>query len=90
MHRTPLQCEAVSLRQTLPKAHFLTGDDVVANSCASDWRACLAGDVFFAITTADDDGHERATDAVHRGAVAVVAERLLPLDCARRACRGRC
>src|SRR5262245_49233595 len=80
MHRTPLTCGAVSLRQTLPKARFLTTDDVVANSAASDWRACRAGDVFFALTTADDDGHERASDAIERGAVAVVAERLLPIE----------
>ena len=39
MHRTQLQCEAISLRQTLPKARFLTGDDIVANSCASEIKA---------------------------------------------------
>src|SRR5438132_503033 len=38
MHRTQLQCEAISLRQTLPKAHFLAGDDVVANSGDSHSR----------------------------------------------------
>jgi UDP-N-acetylmuramoyl-L-alanyl-D-glutamate--2,6-diaminopimelate ligase len=80
MHQTPLACGAVSLRQTLPKARFLANDDVIASSCASDWRACRAGDVFFALTTADDDGHERAADAIERGAVAVVAERLLPVQ----------
>ena len=80
MHPTPFACGAVSLRETLPKAHFLAADDVVATSAASDWRACRAGDVFFALTTADDDGHERAVDAIERGAVAVVAERLLPVQ----------
>src|SRR5438067_1186405 len=80
MHRTPFACGAVSLRQTLPKARFLSSEDIVASSCASDWRACQGGDVFFALTTADDDGHERATEAIERGAVAVVAERLLPIE----------
>jgi UDP-N-acetylmuramoyl-L-alanyl-D-glutamate--2,6-diaminopimelate ligase len=80
MHPTPIACGAVSLRQTLPKARFLATDDVIASSAASDWRACRAGDVFFALTTADDDGHERATEAIERGAVAVVAERLLPIE----------
>ncbi len=80
MHPTPFACSAVSLRQTLPKARFLTSDDIVASSCASDWRACRDGDVFFALTTADDDGHERAAEAIERGAVAVVAERLLPIE----------
>jgi UDP-N-acetylmuramoyl-L-alanyl-D-glutamate--2,6-diaminopimelate ligase len=80
MHPTPFACSAVSLRQTLPKARFLASDDIVAGSAASDWRACRAGDVFFALTTADDDGHERAAEAIERGAVAVVAERLLPVE----------
>jgi UDP-N-acetylmuramoyl-L-alanyl-D-glutamate--2,6-diaminopimelate ligase len=77
MHRTQLR-EAISLRETLPKAHFLAEGDVLARSCAADWRACQAGDVFFAVTTADDDGHEHAFRAVERGATAIVAERLLP------------
>src|SRR4051812_2589795 len=80
MHSTPHACGAVSLRQALPKARFLTQDDIIAGSCASDWRACREGDVFFALTTADDDGHERASEAIERGAVAVVAERLLPIE----------
>jgi len=80
MQRTSLACGAVSLRHTLPKAQFLAGEDIVASSCASDWRACRPGDVFFALTTADDDGHERAFDAIDRGAIAVVAERLLPVE----------
>src|SRR5207244_13065248 len=29
---------------------------------------------------ADDDGHEHAAEAIEQGAVAVVAERLLPVD----------
>jgi UDP-N-acetylmuramoyl-L-alanyl-D-glutamate--2,6-diaminopimelate ligase len=77
MHRTQLR-EAISLRETLPKARFLAAGDVLARSCAADWRACQAGDVFFAVTTADDDGHEHAAHAIKRGAAAIVAERLLP------------
>src|SRR6476661_9226378 len=80
MHQTQSACEAVSLRATLPKGQFLRGSDVTAQSCSADWRACRPGDVFFALTTADDDGHERAAEAIERGAVAVVAERLLPVE----------
>src|SRR3954467_2963423 len=80
MQRTQSLGGAISLRQTLAKAQFLASEDVVVSSCAADWRACRAGDVFFALTTADDDGHERAAEAIDRGAVAVVAERLLPVS----------
>jgi UDP-N-acetylmuramoyl-L-alanyl-D-glutamate--2,6-diaminopimelate ligase len=80
MQRTQSQGGAISLRQTLAKAQFLASEDVFVSSCAADWRACRSGDVFFALTTADDDGHERAAEAIDRGAVAVVAERLLPVS----------
>jgi UDP-N-acetylmuramoyl-L-alanyl-D-glutamate--2,6-diaminopimelate ligase len=74
------QREIVSLRATLPKARFLAGRDVLATSCSADWRACRTGDVFFALTTANDDGHEHAGAAIERGASAIVAERLLPVQ----------
>jgi UDP-N-acetylmuramoyl-L-alanyl-D-glutamate--2,6-diaminopimelate ligase len=80
MQSTHLRHGAVSLRAALPRARFLKSADVVAGSCCSDWRAVRAGDAFFAVTTADDDGHEHAAEAMARGAVAVVAERPLPID----------
>jgi UDP-N-acetylmuramoyl-L-alanyl-D-glutamate--2,6-diaminopimelate ligase len=80
MHQIQLHGGAISLRETLPRARFLAGPDVRAASCSADWRACRAGDVFFAVATADDDGHEHAADAIERGAIAVVAERLVPVS----------
>jgi len=80
MHPTHLRSGAISLREALPRARFLTKGDIFAGSCSSDWRACRPGDAFFALTTADDDGHEHAAEAIARGAVAVVAERLLPVE----------
>jgi len=80
MHQAHLPTGSVSLRQVLPRATFFAVDDVLATSCSGDWRACHAGDVYFALTTADDDGHEHAAAAIKNGAVAVVAERLLPVD----------
>jgi UDP-N-acetylmuramoyl-L-alanyl-D-glutamate--2,6-diaminopimelate ligase len=71
---------AVSLRQTLPKAQILGASDVVVRGCSAEAAVCQRGDVYVAITTADDDGHEHAAAAVTRGAVAVVAERLLPVS----------
>jgi UDP-N-acetylmuramoyl-L-alanyl-D-glutamate--2,6-diaminopimelate ligase len=52
---------------------------VRATSCTSDFRRVQAGDVFVALTDAEGDGHDVATDAVRRGAAAVVCERCLPI-----------
>ena len=71
---------SVSLRDVLPASTFLREGDVQITSATSDWRDCHAGELFVAITTADDDGHEHACQAVARGAKAVLAERLLPVD----------
>src|SRR5436190_2141682 len=46
MHRTPLACGAVSLRQTLPNARFLTPDDVVAGSAGKTVTAMLLASIF--------------------------------------------
>jgi UDP-N-acetylmuramoyl-L-alanyl-D-glutamate--2,6-diaminopimelate ligase len=84
MHRTHLRGlfrgsqTSISLREALPKARFIAGDDIQASSCSADWRACQAGDLFVALTTADDDGHEHVREAIERGATAVLAERLVP------------
>jgi len=80
MLSTQVCSRTVSLRRALPQARFLAGGDVLAQSCSADWRTCREGDVFFALTTADDDGHEHARAAIERGAAAVVAERLLAVD----------
>jgi UDP-N-acetylmuramoyl-L-alanyl-D-glutamate--2,6-diaminopimelate ligase len=88
MHRThlrgssggELRAASVSLREALPTARFLRGGDVLVTSCSAEWQACRPGDVYFALTGATDDGHEHAAAALERGAVAIVAERLLPVD----------
>jgi UDP-N-acetylmuramoyl-L-alanyl-D-glutamate--2,6-diaminopimelate ligase len=80
MHPTVLRPGSVSLREALPKARWLREGDVLASSCTSDWRVCRPGDVYFALTTADGDGHEDASLAMEKGAAAIVAERLVPVD----------
>jgi UDP-N-acetylmuramoyl-L-alanyl-D-glutamate--2,6-diaminopimelate ligase len=75
-----VSCGPVSLRDVLPKARFLTGNDIQANSCSADWQSCRDGDLFVAVTTADDDGHEHVREAIERGAKAVVVERLVPVE----------
>ena len=51
----------------------------LAKSCTSDWQQVQPGDVFVALDNGEQDGHEDARDAVARGAVAVVCERLVPV-----------
>jgi UDP-N-acetylmuramoyl-L-alanyl-D-glutamate--2,6-diaminopimelate ligase len=64
----------------LPKARFTRGGDLVVAKHTSDWRDCAPGDLYVALTTADGDGHEYAREAIARGAMGVLAERLLPVD----------
>jgi UDP-N-acetylmuramoyl-L-alanyl-D-glutamate--2,6-diaminopimelate ligase len=80
MRRALVRSASVSLREALPKSRWLREGDLAVSSCTSDWRACRPGDLFFALTTADDDGHEHAAAAIERGAVGIVAERLVPVD----------
>ena len=68
----------ISLAAFLPDARFVGCDDIVAARCTADVRRVRSGDVFVARLTAAGDGHERVADAVARGAVAVVAERMIP------------
>src|SRR5437667_12115196 len=78
MHQTQPRASAIWLRDVLPHARLLASDDIRATSCSADWQACQPGDVFFAVTTAGDDGHEHVSEAIARGATAVVSERLVP------------
>ena len=57
----------------LPPAAVGLGDVEVAG-IAVDSRRVRPGDVFFALAGSREDGRRHATDAVRRGAVAVVAE----------------
>lgn len=70
----------VSLRRTLPKSRFLGGDDISVVSCCGDSRRVRPGDLFVALSGAQADGHDFVSQAVERGAAAVLAERLLPID----------
>lgn len=80
MHSKTLSGGSVSLRQTFPKGNFIRGEDIFARSVSADWQSCRPGDVYFALTTPAQDGHEFAEQAVAQGASAIVAERLLPID----------
>ena len=74
-----LDCaDGLRLREILPHGRFFGGADIRFKSCCSDPRICRPGDVYVAIVNADGDGHDEVDKAVQRGAVAVVAERLVP------------
>jgi len=78
MSTTPISQIGLSLRELLTGAVFGDGRDIRVSSCCSDPRSCHPGDVFVAMVSADADGHDQVHDAVARGAVAIVAERVLP------------
>ncbi|MEX0642431.1 MAG: UDP-N-acetylmuramoyl-L-alanyl-D-glutamate--2,6-diaminopimelate ligase [Pirellulales bacterium] len=70
----------VSLRELLAdEVRGPLAADLRAASCTSDWRQVRPGDVFVAITDAEDDGHDGASVAAESGAAAVVCERPLPV-----------
>ncbi len=72
----------ISLRDVLPQGRFLGTDNIQVHSCCSDYRSCRPGDVYVALLGADEDGHDRIHEALQRGAVAVVTERLVPASVA--------
>jgi UDP-N-acetylmuramoyl-L-alanyl-D-glutamate--2,6-diaminopimelate ligase len=67
---------ALRLAEILPEGRLIRGD-VRFTSCCSDAERCQPGDVFVAVCSADGDGHEDVAYAIEKGAVAIVAERLV-------------
>ena len=80
MQRTLDRAGSISLRALLPEARFFGGQDVCFTSCVTDARRCRPGDLYAALVSAERDGHEGASEAVSRGATAVLGERLLPVN----------
>lgn len=69
----------LSLRDVLPEARICGARDVRFTACCSDPRSCREGDLFVALLDEHRDGHDFASEAVRRGAAAVLAERRLPV-----------
>lgn len=70
----------IPLRKLL--ANDIRGDfpsDFRATSCTTDWNTVQPGDVYIAITGDEVDGHDHASEAISRGAAAVICERPLPI-----------
>lgn len=74
------QKSGVSLRNFLSEAVFISADDIEVRRCSNVADQCQPGDVFIPKHTAGVDEHDQVELALSRGAVAVVADRLLPVS----------
>lgn len=70
----------VALSRVLPACRFIACDEIVARRCQDVAAACRPGDVFVARLTPKGDGHEEVAEAIARGVVGVVAERMVSTD----------
>lgn len=70
----------VSLRSLLERAVFVGADDIRVRRCVGRAELCRPGDLFVPQAYHGRDEHEAIDEAVRRGAVAVVTERLLPVS----------
>lgn len=70
----------LSLRTFLSEAVFVGAEDIQVRRCVDRADKCQPGDVFIPRHNAAGDEHDRAGEAVQRGAVAIVAERILPVS----------
>jgi len=68
----------VSLRVLLPHAVFYGADDIIVQTCSARAQHCLRGDVFVAVVSEDEDGHDQVETAVENGATAIISEKPLP------------
>lgn len=80
MRQTQRRSRTVRLRELVPQASLVLGDDVACSGCTSDLQQVQPGDLFVGLVTPDGDSHEQAQAAIAQGAVAVLGERILPVD----------
>jgi UDP-N-acetylmuramoyl-L-alanyl-D-glutamate--2,6-diaminopimelate ligase len=71
---------SIRLEEILPDSKIIGKRDIRVRSCSSRWDECQPEDLYVAIVDSETDGHEFAREAVQRGAMAVVTERLLAID----------
>lgn len=80
MRRTQSRSRTLRLRELVPQALLFLGDDVACSGCTSNLEEVQPGDLFVGVVSADGDSHEQAQEARANGAVAVLSERVLPLE----------
>ena len=81
MPPTATRAGGLSLRTVCPEARIFGGDDVVIQSCCGDARSCRPGDLYVAVVGPEQDGHDydQISEAVRRGAAAILAESYVPV-----------
>lgn len=73
----------VSLREFLEDAVFVGAKDIEVKRCCNHADRCQPGDVFVPDHNASVDQADRVEEAIRRGAIGVVTERLLPVSIAQ-------
>lgn len=69
----------VALDELFDPASRTGAHGVEVRGCTAHWRQVKRGDAFVAVLEDDQDGHDFADEAVRRGAIAVIAERPIPI-----------
>ena len=62
----------ISLLDVLPNAKPVNATDIRVQSACGQWNECQSDDVFVAVIGSECDGHDFASEAVARGATAVI------------------
>ncbi len=76
----PRSSRIISLKQFLDEAVFVGANDIEVRRCCNRADKCQIGDVFVPDHHAAGDEADRVDEAIRRGAVAVITERLLPVS----------
>src|SRR5688572_12307611 len=71
--------QGVALDALFSPACRTGANGATVTGCTSNWRKVQPGDAFVAVLDERADGHDVAARAVKRGAVAVIAERMIPV-----------
>ena len=80
-YRQPMTMSAgIRLLDILPEAKPINAENVLVQSACGQWNECQSDDVFVAVVGSDFDGHDYASEAVARGASAVIGERLMAVN----------
>jgi UDP-N-acetylmuramoyl-L-alanyl-D-glutamate--2,6-diaminopimelate ligase len=78
--QTSTRASRVSLRELFPQGRIVGSQDIRISSCCDDAHRCRPGDLFAAVQTAAGDGQAAIEEAIRRGAKAILAEQLPPVD----------
>ncbi len=73
------QTPGVALDRLFPAAQRCGPAGAVVDGCTSDWRQVRRGDAYVATLEDDSDGHDFVTEALERGAAAVIVDRPVPV-----------